>query len=369
MKISCEKQDLLEAINAASKAVSAKSSLPALEGLLITAGDAIKISGYDLELGIEVIAAGEIAERGEIVLSARTFGEIVRKLPDDVVTVSADDTFKTEIKCGMAEFSIIGTDPAEFAEIPKIMGDRRLTLPQNRLKSMIRQTVFAVSQNENKPVITGCLFDVMGDELRVVAVDGFRLALRRETLDPPAPERYSFVVPGKTLLEVSRLLSDTDLPVTLSVSKKQIIFELENVVLVSRLLEGEFMNYEGAIPKETKLHIKTDVRAFASAVERASLLISERLKSPVRLKFDMDHIRISCSTPLGRAQDEVAVVCEGDPLEMGFNSRFLLDALKNCECDRVRIDINTALLPMVIRPEEGEDFLFLVLPVRLRSGE
>lgn len=369
MKIICQKQDLTEAISTASKAVSSKSSLPALEGLLIRAEAEITITGYDLEMGIRCGAVGTIEEQGAIVLPARTFGEIIRKLPDDLITLSVDDSGKADITCGMTEFAIIGTPAEEFPDLPEVIGDKRLTLPQNVLKSMIRQTVFAVSSNENKPIITGCLFDVLSDELKVVAVDGFRLALRKEKLLESVAENFSFVVPGKTLLEVARVLSDTDLPVSLSVTRKQILFELENIVLVSRLLEGEFMNYENAIPKEAKLHITADTRRFTEAVERTALLISERLKSPVRLNFEMDTIRLSCATPLGRAQDEFPVKSEGETLEMGFNNRFLLDALKNCECEQIKIAINTPLLPMVITPIEGDEFLFLVLPVRLRAAE
>lgn len=367
MKISVEKNSLENAISVAQKAVSSKSSIPALEGLLLTAESGqLIVSGYDLELGIECTIPCEVEEPGAIVLSARTFSDIVRKLPDGAVSIQADTKFMTTIQCGMTEFNLIGISASDFAEIPKVTGDVSFVLPQNLLKNIIRQTVYAVSQNENKPVHMGCLFEVRDGVLRVVGVDGYRLAMRTEHLECELPE-MQFVVPGKTLSEIARILSDTDLPVTISVTKKQILFQTENIVLVSRLLEGEFLNYNNAIPKEGSVFLTVDVKSFIESVERTGLMISERLKSPLRILFDSGKVKLSCATALGTARDEFEAEMEGDSIEIGFNNKFVLDALKNCEEEKVKLQLASPLLPMVITPVEGDKFLFLVLPVRLKS--
>ena len=366
MRIRIEKQNLEQAISVAQKAVASKSSIPALEGLLLTAKSGeLVLSGYDLELGIECTVPCETEEEGAVVLAARTFADIVRKLPDGEVTVAADDKLMTLIRCGMSEFTLIGITAEEFPELPKVAGEVSFTLAQNLLKSIIRQTVYAVSQNENKPVHMGCLFESKDGVLRVVGVDGYRLAMRTEHIEG-IPE-MQFVVPGKTLSEIARILSDTDLPVEISVTNKQILFKTENILLVSRLLEGEFLNYNNAIPKEGSTLLTVDVRSFVESVERTGLMISERLKSPLRIRFDSGKVKLSCATSIGTARDEFQAEMEGDALEIGFNNKFVLDALKNCDEEQVKLRLASPLLPMVITPVEGDKFLFLVLPVRLKN--
>lgn len=367
MRIRIEKQNLEQAISVAQKAVAGKSSIPALEGLLLTArNEELILSGYDLELGIECTVPCAVEEEGAVVLSARTFSDIVRKLPDGEVEIVSDSKLLTIIRCGMSEFTLIGIAAEEFPELPKVAGELSFSLPQNLLKSIIRQTVYAVSQNENKPVHMGCLFESKDGVLKVVGVDGYRLAMRTEYLEGTLPE-MQFVVPGKTLIEIARILSDTDLPVEISVTKKQILFRIENVLLVSRLLEGEFLNYNNAIPKDGSVFLTVDVRSFIESVERTGLMISERLKSPLRIRFDSGKVKLSCATAIGTARDEFQAEMEGDPLEIGFNNKFVLDALKNCDEEKVKLRLASPLLPMVITPVEGDKFLFLVLPVRLKN--
>jgi DNA polymerase-3 subunit beta len=266
----------------------------------------------------------------------------------------------------MSEFTLVGTPSSEFPELPSITGERNLSLEQRILKSMIRQTIYAVATSENKPVHTGCLFEAGGEEIRVVAVDGYRLAIRREKLAAPITEECSFVVPGKTLSEISHILGDSEEKVEIELSRKHILFRMENTTVVSRLLEGEFLNYANALPKESRFIMEVPVRPFTDCVERASLLINERAKAPIRLNFGFDSVKVSCATAIGKVQDEFAVKGEGTPLEMGFNNRYLLDALKACEQEKVKIELGTQLTPMVIKPVEGDGFLFLVLPVRIK---
>ncbi|MBC8536469.1 DNA polymerase III subunit beta [Feifania hominis] len=369
MYLSCNREDLLEAVLCASRAVSSKTSLAALEGVLLEYGRELKVTGYNLEIGIESVIPCECDGTGSVVINAHTFSEILRKMDHDVVTIEVDDKLKITIKCGMSEFTILGTSSGEFPEMPKVDRERSLKLPQNLLKNMIRQTVYAVSTNENKPIHTGCLFDVASDSLKVVGVDGYRLALREEKIDTETGEAFSFVVPGRALSEIVKLMDDTDNPISISLSRKHIIFELENKQLVSRLLEGEFLNYKAAIPANATIKIRAKVKNFVDSIERASLLISERQRSPIRIQFHDDTVVMNCSTPLGRVYDEFAAASSGGSLEMGFNNKYLLDAFRYCEQEEVMVELTSPLAPLVLRPVEGEGFIFLVLPVRLKSDE
>lgn len=368
MKFKVNRIELADACSVVSRAVSLKSSLPALEGILIRAkDDSLKLTGYDLDTGIETEIPAQVFEKGEFIITAKMFCDIVRKLSGDIVNIEVDEKFLTVISCGSAEYKVLGMSGEEFPEFPVIKDYFEVTLTEEKLKSMIDQTLFAVSQNDSKPVHTGSLFEIKDDEsCNVVSVDGFRLAMRREKAKNNG--ECKFVVPGKALSEISKILSDEDNETTLLVTKRNLSVSVGNYRVYSRLLEGDFLDYNGAIPKNSNVRIKVNVRNFIEAVERTSLLISDRLKSPLRVKFNKDEIILSCSTSLGRATD--AFPCqflEGEELEMGFNNRYLLEALKNTDCDEVVLEISGALSPMKVIPVEGDSFLFLVLPVRLKA--
>jgi DNA polymerase-3 subunit beta len=233
------------------------------------------------------------------------------------------------------------------------------------MKSMIRQTLFAVAQTDNRPVHTGIQFEMEDNMLRLVSVDGSRLAMRCEKIQ--SEESLKFVVPGKTLGEVQKLLSDEDTPMSLAVGKRHIVLEIDGYAVISRLLDGEFLPYRKAIPQLVSTTVKVNTREFIGAVERASLVISDKIKSPLVCEFRDGQIILSCTTPLGSACDSIEAVIEGNAEEMGFNSRFLLEALKNTETDEVKIELGGPLSPMKILPTTGDSFLFLVLPVRLKK--
>lgn len=367
MNFRCDKQMLIDAVGNVQRAVASKSSLPALEGILLKAyGSSLFIAGYDMDLGITTTIEADIKEPGEIVLTAKLFGEIVRKLPSDEVQIMCNDKWNTVIKSGQSEFSIMGISAAEFPEIPSVDDGVSIMLPQNTLRSMIRQTLFAVSQNDARPVHTGTLFEVEPDILRLVSVDGSRLAMRCEKIQ--GNETIQFVVPGKTLNEVLKLLDDDDdSTISVSVGRRHIVLEISGYAVISRLLDGEFLAYRKAIPQEVTTTIRVNTRLLNDAVERASLVINDRVKSPLICEFGDQSIRISCSTPLGSANDEIPAMITGKDEQMGFNSRYFLDALKNSETDEVKIELNGPLSPMRILPVEGDSFLFLVLPVRLKN--
>ena len=370
MKFSCEKALLQAAISTTSRAVSPKSSIPALEGILLEAGSDLRLTGYNLETGIRTIVPADIREEGTLVLGARLFGEIVRKLPDDIVTFQSEN-YMVNIKCGMSEFNILGTDPEEFPELPTVEYQNSLILPQSKLKAMISQTLFAVSDNESRPIHTGSLFEVDSNGLTIVSVDGYRLALRHESIDKKeGAETFSFVVPGAALSEVEKICSDVDEPASVTQGARHVMFKVGDTMLVSRRLEGEFLAYRQAIPRNNTIHVEGDTRALLSSIDRVSLIISDKLKSPLRCVFDSNLLKISTKTAIGDAYDECPLSGDGGGLEIGFNNKYLMDALKAAPADKVRLELTTGVSPCVILPTEGEEnFLYMVLPVRLKAGE
>ena len=370
MKFSCEKALLQAAISTTSRAVSPKSSIPALEGILLEAGSDLRLTGYNLETGIRTIVPADIREEGTLVLGARLFGEIVRKLPDDIVTFQSEN-YMVNIKCGMSEFNILGTDPEEFPELPTVEYQNSLILPQSKLKAMISQTLFAVSDNESRPIHTGSLFEVDGNGLTIVSVGGYRLALRHEAIDKKeGAETFSFVVPGAALSEVEKICSDVDEPASVTQGARHVMFKVGDTMLVSRRLEGEFLAYRQAIPRNNTIHVEGDTRALLSSIDRVSLIISDKLKSPLRCVFDSNLLKISTKTAIGDAYDECPLSGDGGGLEIGFNNKYLMDALKAAPADKVRLELTTGVSPCVILPTEGEEnFLYMVLPVRLKAGE
>jgi len=368
MKFSCEKALLSGAVSTASRAVAAKSAISAMEGILIEAGDTLKLTGYNLETGIQTSVPAEINETGSIVLSARLFGEIVRKMPDDVVTFSSQG-YTVNIKCGLSEFNILGTDPEEFPELPTVDQQNALTLPQNTMRTMISQTLFAVSDNESRPVHTGSLFDVEGDSLTVVSVDGYRLALRREAVaEKKGEEKFSFVVPGSALGEVEKICSG-DGDVSVIQGARHILFQTQDVLLVCRRLEGDFLSYQNAIPRNNSIKLECDCKTLLSSIERVSLIISEKLKSPLRCVFGEGVVDITTKTAIGDAADRCVIDGDGKGLEIGFNNKYLMDALRAAPADRLRMEFTSGVAPCVILPAEGEEnFLYMVLPVRLKAN-
>ncbi len=366
MKFICSTSLLNQAILNVSLAVAPKSSLAALEGILVVAkGQTVRLVGYNLELGITTTLEAQVREEGEVVIPAKLFSDIVRRTDSGEITVSCDPRFLVEITGGVSHFTILGMSSLEFPELPSVGDGDGVSLPQNKLRSMIDQTLFAVSTSDAKPVHTGALFLMEEGEVTVVAVDGFRLALRREKAVSSQPMR--FIVPGRTLSELLKLLGDSDDQVAIQVSRKHILFTIGDCCVTSRLLEGDFLDYNAAIPKESATVVKVSTRALLNSIERTSLLISDRLKSPLRVSFGENVIQMSCSTTIGKAYDECPCETNGPAVEMGFNNRYLMDALKNSGSDQVLLQLGGPLSPMKVAPPQGDSFLFLVLPMRLKT--
>ena len=370
MKFTCERALLAAAISTTSWAVSSKSSIQALEGLLLEAKNGLTVTGYNLETGIRTTIDANIITPGKIVISAKLLSDIIRLFPDDVVTVTVTETQTVLLTCGNARYEIVGFSAEEYPSLPEFETEQTLALPQSALKSMINQTIFAISSNDNKPIHTGSLFEVEQNQLNVVSVDGFRLAIRTEHFENlTSSDPFSFVVPGHTLREVEKLMDDTDDLVEIMLGRKHITFSIGQTTIIARILEGEFLNYKNAIPKTNVFTTSVVTKELITSLERVSILINERIKNPVRLQFEDHNIHLCCTTPLGKSQDDCNVLSPCEKLEIGFNNRYLIDALKACPDTEVKLELNTHLSPIVMKPTEGDRYLYLILPVRLKADE
>ena len=368
MKISCEKALLQAACNTASRAAASKSPIPALEGLLLSAEDKLYVKGYDLKKAIVTAVEADIAQRGTVVVGARLFGEMMRRMPDGIVSIESDEKNNLSVRCGKSSFNILGMSSEEYPELPSFDAQSSVTLPQNILKDMINRTLFAVSTDEVRPVYTGTLFEIEGEELTLVSVDGYRLAIRREKLEKARMDSCSFVVPGSALSDVEKICADTEDPVSIAVGQKHISFTIGDTTVISRRLEGEFLNYRRSIPDTFRSELKIDRAEFMSVIDRVSLIVSEKNTSPVRMTLGDGIIDCLCVTPIGRAEDVCTCEGSGGELVIGFNDRYMKDALKAAAADELLLCVNTASSPCILKAADGSDgFTYMVLPVRLHA--
>ena len=371
MKIVCYKDKIIKALNSVVKGVASKTTMPILEGILIQTNDnEIKLTTYDLEIGIEYIMECEIKEQGSTVVNAIMFSEIIRKLPDTEIYISLNDKNLLEIECEGSLYKLATMNPEEFPELPKIEIENSIEVDQNVLKNMIRKTIFAVSSEENRPIFTGCLFEIENNKLNLVAVDGFRLALRSLFLNKPT-QNFSAVIPGKTLNEVNKILSDSFDIVKIGVSKNQALFEMDNCKIVTRILDGEFLNYKNVIPSNWETRIRVNKNSIQNSFERISLIsasaIEKEKKYPVKVQVDIGKVIISCTNQTGDAKEELFVSTEGKNLEAGFNPKYFLDSLKAVEDEEVFIEFGTSISPCLIKSVENNDYTYMILPIRLKE--
>ena len=369
MNIVCDRSELLDALLGVSKAVSSKSSIPAIEGILFKCTNyLVVLSAYDLEIGITTSVSAEVEEPGDIVINAKLLIEMIRKMESDRVTIDVDENLKVSIVGGQSKFNIIGIAATDFPEMPIPETEDTLTLEGNVLKEMIGKTIYAVSTSDQKPVHTGTKFIMSDDILTLVSVDGYRLAVCKKYGIKYAYDT-NFVIPAKTLSEVSKLIGDGSDEISIGTARRYAVFRLAKYTVVSRLLEGDFLDYTKSIPNGYKTRVKIYVNSFFDSVERASLLINDRFKSPVKMTFEDNTVNITCTTALGTAHDEISCEIEGEAVEIGFNNRYILDALRHSGQEEVYLEINGSLSPMKIVPVEEAEFLFMVLPVRIKTNE
>ena len=366
MKFNCNRQKLNDAVLNVKRAVASKSTIPALEGILLkTANGHLVLTGYDLEIGITTSIDAMIYEEGSIVLNAKLFSDIIRRMPEDTISIETDEKLMVYINSGRSDYKIIGIPALEFPELPTVSMTDSILIEGNTLKSMIQQTIYAVSDKDIKPAHKGSLFEIDNHTLRIISVDGYRLAIRQE--DTTYNGQKTFIVPGKSLAEVEKLTADDTESIEIHVGSRHIIFKIDSYSVITRLIEDEFMNYKAAIPAHHSTELKVNTRKFINAIDRMSLLLNERMKSPIRCRIENDTIKTSCNTSLGQAYDEFEAEVQGEDIEIGFDYKYMLDALKNTDTDKVCIQMNGPLSPIVLLPNEGNSFIFLVLPVRLRN--
>lgn len=369
MEFICEKYSLLVAIMTASHAAAAKNAVQVLEGLLIEAeGDNVRISGYDLKTGIVTTIPAEVKETGALVLNARLFGEIIRKAPGQYIAFHVKSGYVAKISSELSEYEILGMPAQDYPELPAVDGGDSIDIGEALLKKMIAQTNFAVSDNEARPIHTGALFETENGDLTVVAVDGFRLALRREPLENDNVPSLSFVVPGTALDELAKVISDGDEMVSIVLGAKYIMFTIGDTMLVSRRLEGEFLNYKNSIPQSLKYQCRIDKEELITAAERVSLIISDKMKSPIKCVFGDGIIKLTTASAMGKASDECGMDGVCDDIEMGFNYKYLVEALKAAPASEVKLELTSAVNPCVISPaDDSNNFLYMILPVRLKA--
>ncbi len=373
MKFACDKEKMLKAINSVTKAVAIRTTMPILEGILIqTNENEIKLTCYDLELGIEyIIKDCNVTEQGATVVNAIMFSEIIRKLPNTEIKIEVNDKGLFVIECEGSLYKLATMNPEEFPELPEINVENSIEIEQNTLKDMIRKTIFSISTEENRPIFTGCLFEVKNNKLNVVAVDGFRLAWKNKFLQKKTND-FTAVIPGRTLTEINKILLDSFDIVTIGISKNQALFEIENCKIVTRLLDGEFLNYSSVIPEKWETRIRVNRSIISDCFERISLISSSSIekekKYPVKVSVDVGKITISCTNQTGDAKEELYVTTEGKSLEAGFNPKYFLDVFRSIDDEEVFIDFGTSISPCIVRSVEEEgDYKYMILPIRLKS--
>lgn len=375
MKFICETAPLSIACQNVQRATSAKSSLPSAEGIFINATDnGLILTGYDLEIGISTSVFAKIEETGSVVLNARILCEILRKLPGETVTIECDSRNLAIIRSGEIKYEIMGFSGDDYPELPVVQDSFSIEIAADVFNSMIKQTIFSVSvpvpTSSQKIIYTGIKVEIGNNEIRLIAIDGFRMAIRKETINYDGKD-ISFIVPGKTMSEIMRLAGESDSEnniISICTGVHHIVFNINGYYVISRLLEGDFLNYRATIPSSSTMTVSIDTRKFIDSIERTALIITDKTQSLIRCVFDTGFVRISSSTNLGIADDKLAAEIDGERTEIGFNNRYLLDALKACETDRVIIKLNGSASPILITPVDGDSFNFLVLPVRLKNN-
>lgn len=366
MKLIFKKNNLLKAINIVLKAVPSKTTMPILECILIDAtSNEIKFTSNDMELGIETIAEGEIVERGNIALDAKIFSDIIRKLPENDIVIETHD-LKTTITCEKAKFDIIGKPSEDFSYLPFVEKNDFISLSQFTLKEMIRQTIFSIAANENNKMMTGELFEIKDNMLRVVSLDGHRIAIRKMMLKETYEDR-KVVVPGKTLIEISKILSgEVEDTVNIFFTPNHIVFEFDQTTVVSRLIEGEYFRIDQMLSSDYETKVKINKKELLNCIDRATLLVKESDKKPIIISINSDCMELKIDSQIGSMKEEIDIEKEGKDLMIGFNPKFLIDALRVIDDEMITIYLVNPKAPCFIRDEQ-ESYIYLILPVNFIS--
>ena len=368
MRFTCEKSMLVMGLNVTSRTVANKSALSAIEGILCRAGDNLSLTGYNMETAITYEIDAEVSDMGACVLPARLFGDIIRRLPEGPVTVVVDENYKVSIRSGYASFTISAEGAEDYPELPDVSDGKGIKIPQTALKELIGGTIFAVSENQGRPIQTGVKFEVEDDLISAIAVDGFRLARRTYHCQENTGRTLSFVIPAQSLKEVEKILQDEEAQVEFTLGRKHILFQIGAATLICRLLEGEFLNWRKVVPYDCPIKLVANVGELLSCIERVGLIVSEKYKSPVRCQFSNQEVLLRTNTTIGVAEDKCTLAGDGKELEIGFNVRFLADALRAVPAEEVCLELTNSISPIVMTPvDEKHDFAYMVLPVRIKN--
>lgn len=367
MRVICSKENLMEGINIVQKAVSAKTTLPVLEGILVEAGEGFKLTANDMEIGIECYIEADVREKGAVVINSRMFGDIVRRMPESEVLIEVKEKNNVIIECENSHFEIKGFNADDFPPLPEIKKEDAFVIKQKVIREMIRQTLFAVSIDENRPILTGSLFECAEGSLTVVSIDGFRLALRKHEIGEGV-KGYKVVIPGKTLNEIIKIMQPVEEAVTIFSSGSQILFDMGKCKVVSRLLDGEYLNYRTVIPKEFEIKVKIGTKELLAGMERAHLVTMGEKRYPVILNLADDKMVISANTNIGAVREEINVEMTGGKLDIAFNPAYFIEALRVIEDEKIDIYFTTSVGQCIIRPEEGDRYIYLIVPVRFKSN-
>ena len=369
MRFTCEKSMLVTGLNITGRTVAQKSALSAIEGILCRAGVGLSLTGYNMETAITYQIDAEVTDAGACILPARLFGDIIRRLPEGPVTVVVDDNYKVSIRAGYASFTISAESADDYPELPDVGSGRSIRIPQTALKELISGTIFAVSENQGRPIHTGVKFEVEDSTVSAIAVDGFRLARRTYHTEEPTGRSLSFVVPAQGLKEVEKIATDSDADVAFTLGTKHILFQMGCATLICRLLEGDFLDWRRVVPTNCPVKLVANVGELASSIERVGLIVSEKYKSPVRCVFSDQVLLLRTNTTIGAAEDRCTISGDGKELEIGFNVRYLADALRAIPGEEVVLELTNGLSPIVLTPaEEKYDFAYMVLPVRIKNS-
>ncbi len=368
MRFTCEKSMLVTGLNITGRAVAQKSALSAIEGILCRAGDGLSLTGFNMETAISYKIEAEVSDAGECIFPAKLFGDIVRRLPEGPVTVVIDENYKVSIRAGYASFTISAESAEDYPELPDVGNGRSIPIPQDALKDLIGGTIFSVSENQGRPIHTGVKFEVEDDTVSAIAVDGFRLARRTYHTEESTGRSMSFVVPAQGLKEVEKILQDTEENAFFTLGTKHILFQIGDATLICRLLEGEFLDWRRVVPTNCPIKLVANVGELASAIERVGLIVSEKYKSPVRCVFSDQVLLLKTNTTIGAAEDRCTLAGDGKELEIGFNVRYLSDALRAVPSEEVVLELTNGLSPIVMTPvDDKQDFSYMVLPVRITT--
>ncbi|HAG12453.1 MAG TPA: DNA polymerase III subunit beta [Ruminococcus sp.] len=368
MKFTCQKSDLYEVLPNVAKAASAKTPMEALGSIrLQAAGQELALTGYDLELGIRTAIPAAIEEEGVLLAESRLFAEIVRRMPEGPLCIETDSHLKITITGGETSCQLAGMNAEEYPDLPEIEQEQGAVIPQNLLRSMIDQTIYAVSLDETKPIFTGELIEMADGMLNIVALDNYRMALRTEPL--PGQEPMKFVVPAKALREIQHLLTDdekNEKPCVIRLDQHHAMFDIQNYTVYTRLLAGEFINYRRSIPDSAKTEVLLNRRELTESLDRCGLLISEKNKTPVRFQFEDDRVLISCQNVVGSVDDSLSCDMTGEKLVIGFNNRYLLDAVRAVQGDKVRLFLTASDRAVKIMEADGDGSIAIIMPVQVR---